>query len=70
MSKLMAVIIWFVLVWLSATTGAAEPWPFEVTDLRSRDRLVILVFGDGGTGEAGQSPGRAGDVPGLRGTPV
>ena len=54
MSKLMAVIIWFVLVWLCATTGAAEPWPFEVTDLRSRDRLVILVFGDGGTGEAGQ----------------
>ena len=28
--------------------------PFEVTDLRDQDRLVILVFGDAGTGEAGQ----------------
>ena len=28
--------------------------PYEVTDLSRRDRLVILVFGDSGTGNAGQ----------------
>ena len=28
--------------------------PFDTTDLTTRDALAILVFGDGGTGEAGQ----------------
>lgn len=28
--------------------------PYAVTDLRDQSRLVILVFGDGGTGKAGQ----------------
>jgi hypothetical protein len=35
-------------------SAAAQSWPFEVTDLRDREKLVILVFGDGGTGNAGQ----------------
>jgi hypothetical protein len=38
--------------------GRSQAWPFEVTDLSARERLVILVFGDGGTGGAGQ--GRVG----------
>ncbi|MFQ5790788.1 MAG: metallophosphoesterase [Acidobacteriota bacterium] len=29
-------------------------WRFDLTDLRSREKLVILVLGDSGTGEAGQ----------------
>ena len=32
----------------------AQEWPFAVADLRDRDALTILVFGDGGTGQAGQ----------------
>jgi hypothetical protein len=44
-----------VLLFLSASLGAGLPgWPFEVTDLSDRNELVILVFGDSGTGEAGQ----------------
>lgn len=31
-----------------------QNWPFEITDLTGRSRLVILVFGDAGTGNAGQ----------------
>ena len=27
---------------------ARNAWPFDVTDLRNREKLVILVFGDGG----------------------
>ena len=36
--------------------AAAELWgqTYERTDLRDRDRLVILLFGDSGTGKAGQ----------------
>ncbi len=36
--------------------AAAELWSqtYERTDLRDRDRLVILLFGDSGTGKAGQ----------------
>ncbi len=35
--------------------GAGFPgWPFDVTDLSDRNELVILVFGDSGTGKAGQ----------------
>ena len=34
--------------------AARNAWPFEVTDLRNREKLVILVLGDGGTGDAGQ----------------
>ena len=37
-----------------AFAAARNAWPFEVTDLRNRQKLVILVFGDGGTGDAGQ----------------
>ena len=38
-----------------AGTGAlAQRWPFEVTDLADRESLTILVFGDAGTGDAGQ----------------
>jgi len=36
----------------AVTDGQA--WRFETTDLSDRDRLVVLVFGDGGTGKAGQ----------------
>jgi len=44
-----------VLLFLSASLGASLPgWPFDVTDLRDRNELVILVFGDSGTGKAGQ----------------
>ena len=40
---------------LAVGAGAAQQaWPFEVSDLSTRSRLVILVFGDGGTGGAGQ----------------
>ena len=35
-------------------SAAAQSWPFQVTDLRDREKLVILVLGDGGTGDAGQ----------------
>ena len=49
---------WSVLLVLAAVVGRgelfAQEWPFVVTDLRGRDTLTILVFGDGGTGEAGQ----------------
>lgn len=34
--------------------AALATQPYEVTDLSEQDRLVILVFGDSGTGEAGQ----------------
>jgi hypothetical protein len=43
-----------VLVTMSGTLGLAQQWPFEVTDLRDRESLTILVFGDAGTGDAGQ----------------
>jgi len=41
------------VLFLARLAGTA-PWPFEVTDLRQREKLVFLVFGDGGTGQAGQ----------------
>ena len=37
-----------------AFAAIQNSWPFDVTDLRDREKLVVLVFGDGGTGEAGQ----------------
>ena len=37
-----------------ALAAIQNAWPFDVTDLSDRDKLVLLVFGDGGTGEAGQ----------------
>jgi len=46
-----------VLLALAVITSLATSVPaagYEVTDLRNEDRLVILVFGDGGTGKAGQ----------------
>ena len=42
------------LVTTTSTLGVAQEWPFDVTDLRARETLTILVFGDAGTGEAGQ----------------
>lgn len=38
----------------AAWSSASQTWPFEVTDHREKSRIVILVYGDGGTGEAGQ----------------
>ena len=55
---LLAASIFLVLRWAGPAT--ARQWPFDVTDLRDRGRLVILVFGDSGTGEAGQY--RVGDA--------
>lgn len=43
-----------VLVTMSGALGVAQQWPFEVTDLHDRESLTILVFGDAGTGDAGQ----------------
>lgn len=42
-----------ILVFLAASTVSAQT-PYDVTDLGSQERLVILVFGDAGTGNAGQ----------------
>ena len=42
------------LALISGGVSAAQQWPFEVADLSGRVALTILVFGDGGTGEAGQ----------------
>ena len=42
------------LALISGGVSAAQQWPFEVADLSGREALTILVFGDGGTGEAGQ----------------
>ena len=48
------------LVLLGAVVGGtpigvlAQVWPFPVTDLRDRESLTILVFGDSGTSHAGQ----------------
>ena len=39
---------------VSALRGQTGSWPFPVTDLRDRDTLTVLVFGDAGTGHAGQ----------------
>ena len=43
---------------VAATVGFAHgeigPWPFDVTDLREREVLKVLVFGDAGTGYEGQ----------------
>ena len=44
-----------VLLFVSAFARAGLPgWPFDVTDLSDQDELIILVFGDSGTGKAGQ----------------
>ena len=40
--------------WRLPSRSLASNGRFEVADLTGRDALVILVFGDGGTGEAGQ----------------
>ena len=49
----MPIAVMLVLVTTGAR-GVAQEWPFEVTDLRDRETLTILVFGDAGTGDAGQ----------------
>ncbi len=43
-----------VVALLVSLLGASSVTPYEIADLRDADRLVILVFGDGGTGKAGQ----------------
>ena len=43
--------MWIGLLLSVAPTSAAQ---YAATDLRTRDELVILVFGDAGTGESGQ----------------
>ena len=48
-------LLWAVALTLTSGSAAgAQPRAYDVADLSARDRLVILVFGDGGTGEAGQ----------------
>jgi hypothetical protein len=52
------------MLWLGhPLAGHGQAWPFDVTDLSSRERLIMLVFGDGGTGGAGQ--GRVGHAMAL-----
>ena len=48
----MAALISGITSW--AFPAVQNAWPFDVTDLRDSEKLVILVLGDGGTGEAGQ----------------
>ena len=50
----MPIAVMLVLVATTGARGVAQEWPFEVTDLRDRETLTILVFGDAGTGNAGQ----------------
>ena len=50
----MPVAVMLALVTATGVRGVAQEWPFEVTDLRDRGTLTILVFGDAGTGHAGQ----------------
>ena len=50
----MPIAVVLVLVTAMGARGAVQEWPFEVTDLRDRGTLTILVFGDAGTGDAGQ----------------
>jgi len=42
-----------VLVLTTGVLGAAQQWSFEVADLRERETLTILAFGDAWTGGAG-----------------
>ena len=42
------------VLWVGTILAWAQEWPFTVTDLSDRESLTILVFGDGGPGEAGQ----------------
>ena len=46
--------VMLVLVATMGARGVAKERPFGVTDLRARETLTILVFGDGGTGDEGQ----------------
>ncbi len=39
---------------VAGARGQTGTWPFAVTDLRDRGTLTVLVFGDAGTGYAGQ----------------
>ena len=42
------------MVAMTGARGVAQELPFDVTDLRDRKTLTILVFGDAGTGDEGQ----------------
>ncbi len=49
--------LWVAGLFLFATSwarSAQHSWPFDVTDLSEREKLVVLVLGDSGTGNAGQ----------------
>lgn len=46
--------IWITIPILLAASTLSAQTPYEVTDLSKQERLVILVFGDAGTGNAGQ----------------
>jgi len=48
LSRVMSLLV------IAVTCATAQQWPFEVADLRDRESLVVLVFGDGGTGREGQ----------------
>lgn len=50
--RLSAALIVSVIV--AGGPGLAQHWPFHVADLRDRDVLTILVFGDAGTGDTTQ----------------
>ncbi len=49
--------LWVAGIFLFASSwarSAQRSWPFDVTDLSEREKLVVLVLGDSGTGNAGQ----------------
>jgi len=48
------VVLGYVFFLATLGSSAAAHWPFDVTDLTDRQSLVLLVFGDSGTGNAGQ----------------
>ena len=52
--KRLSLVAWAVIATVTVVNGQTGSWPFAVTDLRDRGSLTILVFGDGGTGHAGQ----------------
>jgi len=49
-----SVSLWIVLVAGASAAVAAQTRSVDVTDLTGQDTVVLLVFGDSGTGDAGQ----------------
>ena len=54
MTKYVGAMALAMVVAVTAVRAQTGSWPFAVTDLRDRDTLTVLVFGDAGTGRAGQ----------------